>query len=201
MNPIEYKQAQVDDIEAGVLKATLSKYGNVDDQGDIMLKGCYDDWLIENDGKPLPMLKGHDVSAWPIGSWVNIESDDEGLKAEGKLAIEDNPDAEIAAKLIKAGLVTGVSVGFRMLKGKHTTRLSGDYGRDISKVELMEASITPFRPANKEAIVDAIDGADVESIYKALDYAGIARTALLEWRLGRAAGQAVSETLRKRGWR
>ena len=201
MSEIEYKQVQVAGIDEGVLRATLFKYGNVDDQGDIMVKGCYDDWLARNEGRPLPMLKGHDVSAWPIGSWEEIKSDDEGLKAIGRLAIEENPDAATAAKMIKAGLVTGVSVGFRMFAGKAVTRSGGGMGRNITGAELMEASITPFRPANKEAVVDAIDGEDVESIYKALDYAGIARTALLEWRLGRAAGQAVSETLRKRGWR
>ena len=178
MSDLIYKQAEVSSPQSGVLWAWLSRYGNMDDQMDIMEKGCFADWMRENGDKPVPILKGHDITEFPLGFWEEFEESDEGLKATGRLAMQDNPEAQTAANLIKKGMVTGVSVGFAMLDGEPVRRPNGAYGRNIKKAFLMEASITPFRPANPLAVVEAIDGDEVKNIYKAADPVAAARKAV-----------------------
>lgn len=167
-NEIIHKQAEITSPEAGIIHAWLSRYGNVDDQNDIVLPGAFGDWLEANGDKPVPILKGHNLSEFPLGHWRDFEETPAGLKAIGVLAMDENPEAQTAAALMRRGLVNGVSVGFKLLEGKATRRLDGKFGRDISKAWLMEASITP-RPSNPEAVITALDDEDVKAIFKGGD--------------------------------
>lgn len=187
MNEVIHKQAELSYTDEGVIKATLSRFGNVDTQGDIMLAGCFDEWLAENGDKPLHMLKAHDPKAWPLGFWTDFTADSDGLHAVGKLALEENFEAQTAAKMIKSGMVDGVSVGFRMLAGKMVPRDMGVMGRDIRKAHLMEASITPYKPANEEAVISEIDGEETKNIYKMEGMEDLVREAMERWKLQRAA--------------
>ena len=196
---IIYKQGELNmSADGRKLSAILSKFGNIDEQNDIMCRGCMDAWHAARGNKPLPMLKGHDIKAWPLGVWEDFEVTDGGLRATGTLALEENEDAVTASKLIRKGLVTGVSVGFAMLKGDVVMRPDGTRGRNIREADLKEASLTPFRPANPEAVVEAIDGENVEDVFKTLDLEGITRKALSEWSLERAIADAFARPFRAR---
>ena len=199
MSELIYKQGEVDiSADGRKLSAILSKFGNIDEQNEIMCAGCMDAWMTDRGNKPLPMLKGHDIKAWPLGVWDDFKVTDEGLRATGTLALEENEDAVTASKLIRKGLVTGVSVGFAMIKGDVVMRPDGTRGRNIRVADLKEASLTPFRPANPEAVIEAIDGENVEDVFKSLDVDGITRKALSEWRLERVVTDAFARALRER---
>ena len=198
MTDLIYKQAEVSTSGQGILNAWLSRYGNEDDQMDIMEKGCFADWLMVNGGKPVPILKGHNISEFPLGHWEDFVETDEGLKATGRLALEENPEAQTAAGLIRKGMVSGVSVGFQMLAGVPARRANGRMGRNITKAWLMEASITPFRPANPEAVVEEIDGDEVKNIYKASDPLAFTRKVMADWQAEKEAERALRIALAQR---
>ena len=200
MSELVIKRAEISSPKAGIIHAWLARYGNIDDQQDIMLAGSFSDWLEANGDKPVPILKAHNISEFPLGHWQDFEETSEGLKATGHLAMDDNPEAQTAAALIRSCMVSGVSVGFKLIEGKAVRRADGKYGRDIAKAWLMEASITPFRPANPEAVITALDAADVKNIFrKAGDAgeivsAGCARLEAEYW-----ASELVREVARREG--
>ena len=187
MRDIVYKQASIDYSGDAKLKALLSQFGNLDTEGDIMVEGCYDKFLAKQGDKPLRMLKAHDKKDWPLGWWTNLRVDSEGLHADGQLAVEENPEAAVAANLIKSGMVDGVSVGFILKAGKRMIRDKGVIGRDVTEAEVFEASIVPVKPANPAAVVGEIDGAKVQSIYKMELVEELTREAMEQWKLHRAA--------------
>ena len=196
MHDVVYKQAGLNYSGDAKLSALLSKFGNLDSEGDIMREGCYDKFLAKQGDKPLRMLKAHQKNDWPLGWWTNLRVDSEGLHADGQLAVEENPEAAVAAKMLKAGMVDGVSVGFILKAGKRMIREQGVIGRDVTEAEVFEASIVPVKPANPAAVVGEIDGAKVQSIYK-MDVETrnevleeLTREAMEEWRFERAAVEA-----------
>lgn len=99
-------------------------------------------------GTPIVMLWSHDPSA-PIGKW-NVTEDARGLRAEGQI-IKDIAKGKEAISLISAGVVTGLSIGFRTRAAER-----GDKGvRILTDVQLEEVSLTAF-PAQPGARVTAV---------------------------------------------
>ena len=196
MSELIYKQAaDIASPELGVIEATLSKFGNVDRQGDIMEIGCFDAWMLKNGDKPLRMMNSHRLDEFQLGEWVDFKLDSSGLKATGKLDIDFNPSAKVAANLIKQGKVNGVSIGFQLLKGDSVVRKDGTRGRNIYDADLKEASVVAFDPANELATVESIDGESVSSVYKSADYVRICKEAMEEWRLEQVAREALYKVL------
>lgn len=193
------KRAEIASPEAGKIHAWLSKYGVEDDQRDILFPDSFAAWREANGGKPVPILKGHNISEFPLGHWDEFVETDEGLKATGHLALDDNPEAQVAAGLIRKGLVSGVSVGFKLLEGKAVRRADGAYGRDIKKCWLMEASITPFRPANPESVILDLADEDVKTIFKAGDPAAIAAAGCAKLEAEYWASELVREVAKREG--
>ena len=75
----------------------------------------------------------------PIGVWDEVIEDEVGLSVRGRLFI-GAPNADHAARLIRAGSVSGLSIGFRTQR--YETRSDG--GRDLFDIELWEVSIVAF---------------------------------------------------------
>jgi HK97 family phage major capsid protein len=94
------------------------------------------------------MLAGHTD---PVGVWDSIAVDGEGLKVAGRLLVDDVPEAKSTRALVRAGAVTGLSVGF--ITKKSAPRTGG--GRTISDLDLVEVSIVAV-PANPGATVTNI---------------------------------------------
>jgi len=79
-----------------------------------MAPGVFDKSLDEA-ARGLPLLLFHDGQRFPIGvsdKWKSVKSD--GL--HGVWRLDDDPDAQRAAKLARDGLLTGLSVGFVPLR-------------------------------------------------------------------------------------
>ena len=137
------------------IKAILSKTGNIDSDGDIIMPGAFDETLAKN--PTLQMLQMH-RRGHIIGKWSNLRMDGDLLKADGVLYAgkDDGYDmARMTARLIKENLMQGVSIGFRPLKWSSVQeegRGRFNYGWDIEKLELLEASIVDA-PANDAATV------------------------------------------------
>lgn len=117
--------------DEGVIEAYVSIFGNVDSDGDIIMRGAF----LESLAKKLP------VGCWshewdePIAKTLEAYEDNKGLyvKAQFVMTVQR---AKEAFELIKAGVIDEFSIGFRILDWEYD-----DAGhRVIKKVRLYEWS-------------------------------------------------------------
>lgn len=129
--------------DTGDIKGIAWPWGVRDRVGDIMNAGAL------ATPSTVPMLMNHDQSA-VVGVWDEIKSTDRGLEVSGHLLVRDVERAGEVRALIKAGAMTGLSIGFRTLDAKRTRE-----GREITAAELVEISVVAI-PANPGAVVTSI---------------------------------------------
>lgn len=104
---------------------------------------------------PFPLLSQHDHES-PIGHVVKAEVTDEGIAIEADIAKgTDLWYIERAWKQIKAGLVRGLSIGFRPLKAEP---IKGHALRYL-KYEIFELSVVTIQ-ANADCSIATIKSAD-----------------------------------------
>lgn len=125
---IEVK-AHLTATDAGEITGTAWPFGSADRVGDTILKGAFDQ------PTSLPMLFAHD-QAQVIGVWDQIAETDTGLTVKGRLLVDDVERAREVRAMIRAGAVTGLSIGFVTTDATHTTK-----GRNIAKLALHEISV------------------------------------------------------------
>lgn len=135
-----------------------SVYNSVNDRGFSILPGAYDE-VIASGEKPL-MFFNHDQYTVPIGKWLDLCSDEHGLKVVGELT-EGNKQADQLYPALKHGSVNGLSVciWFDSEAFENNT---------LSRVaELPEISIVSF-PSDKAARITEALSADQEKIISQL---------------------------------
>ena len=136
--------------DAGRFAGYASVWGNVDSDGDILLRGAFD-YSLRNYGKP-KMFFNHDWSSIPVGRYDVVKEDDHGLYVEG----EFTPGLAAAAAVhaaMKHGTLDGLSVGG--LVKSTDAEMTADGKRLIRRwTRLIEISPVVF-PANDAARVDA----------------------------------------------
>ena len=118
------------------LAGYASRFDKVDLSGDVVRIGAFSASLLSRD-MPVPMLYQHDTET-PIGVWDRVVEDEVGLYVEGRLIL-DNELARRTAKLIKAGSLLGLSIGFKTQRAK-----ANEQGRELLDIELWEVSIVAF---------------------------------------------------------
>lgn len=130
-----------------------SIFGNIDSYNEVVAKGAFVDSLkaIQAKGRPVPVLWQH-RSGQPIGVYESLSEDDTGLLVKGRLLKDEVAQAAEAWALMKAGAVSGLSIGYYVRDDSmdEKTRV-----RTLKAVDLIEVSLVTF-PANDEARVDAI---------------------------------------------
>ena len=141
-NRLEFKAAfAVSD--AGEITGTAWPFGTPDRVGDVIEKGAF------NAPAALPMLFAHD-QAQVIGVWDEITETTEGLTVKGRLLVDEVTRAAEVRAMIRAGAVTGLSIGFVT---KASTRHAK--GRTISALELHEISVVAV-PAHPGAQITSV---------------------------------------------
>ena len=146
------------DAEARTFRGHLAVFNNVDKQNDVILETAFDKSLKEN--TTVPLLWSHDPSK-PIGR-LELAKDKIGLRAKGYLT-EGVAAAEEAYRLLKEGVVKGLSIGYKTIKSKVK-----DGVRELSELRLYEGSLVVF-PANEFATVtDVKSEADLEDFKESL---------------------------------
>jgi len=142
--------------ETGEFCGYGSVFGVKDSYGDIVIKGAFEESLKAWEGKErMPaMLWMHDTNE-PIGVYTKIEEDDEGLFVEGKLLIDDDPLAKRAHGHLKAGSLSGLSIGYNLDEYHYDSEKKAFI---LEKINLWEVSLVTF-PANDEARVQQVKNA------------------------------------------
>jgi HK97 family phage major capsid protein/HK97 family phage prohead protease len=100
---------------------------------------------------PLPLLWQHDAKS-PIGNVTAARVTDAGIEITAQIAKGVSAEIDRAWSLIKAGLVRGLSIGF---KGLEAEPIKGTYGVTFKAWEWLELSAVTI-PANHEATIVSI---------------------------------------------
>jgi len=139
--------------EKGTVSGYASRFNAKDYGGDTVQPGAFTATLREHKArgsKPL-FLWQHDQTA-PIGIWTKVEEDDKGLFVEGKLITEASRGADAHA-LLKAGALSGLSIGYRVRKARPAG--GRERGRLLDDLDLVEISLVSF-PMLDTARVDSV---------------------------------------------
>ncbi len=147
----KFKLANLD--EKGAFTGFASIYGNTDSYGDAVMPGAFTKTIQESGGE-IPILYQHHE---PIGKGRLIDQQD-GLSIEGNLILEV-PTASSAYALAKAGVIKGLSIGYKTIKDQwdHVKKT-----RQLLEVKLYEVSLVTF-PANPLATITGVKSADMRN--------------------------------------
>jgi len=164
--PLAFKASR-----SGVLEGYASTFGNVDQGGDVVLKGAFARTLVEHEreGTMPVMLWSHD-QARPIGRWMDMHEDDFGLYVRGKLNLQTT-DGKNAYEHVEAGDVQGLSIGYGVFDGEY----SGD-AYLLKSIDLREVSAVAM-PMNRRARIGGVKQLQSKSeLVDLLREAGIAKS-------------------------
>lgn len=144
------------------LVSFIASTASEDRMGDVIRQ---DGWDLKAYKKNPVVLFGHDHSK-PIGKAHNIRVKDGALTADFEFAsAEVDEFAAKIGRMVKAGYLNAVSVGFQPLEVK--PRKNGGY--EFLKSELLEISVVSV-PANSEALAFAKSlGIDQSRVFAAND--------------------------------
>ena len=165
MNRLIYKTTQLGDVidadeKAGIVKGYASVFGNIDSDGDIIMRGAYKKTIQENRSR-IKYLYQHDLEK-PLGKMIHLEEDDKGLIFEAEI-----PKTQLGKdviELMKAGVITENSVGIMPIQRE----MKGDY-REISEVKLYEVSAVTLAANDQAMILDVKGNVDMEKVAKRYD--------------------------------
>lgn len=175
--------------ESGEFSGYAAVFGNVDSCGDIILPGAFSkdlDWFLENGA----ICWQHDWNT-PIGRPIEAREDTKGLFVRGSLV--DTTAGEDARKLMLAGIVRKLSIGFSPLEEERITPanlpsfLGGDvdpddslnamkWGRALKRIKVFDVSPVTI-PANELAAISAVKG-NLPVGYKLGDHSEAVRDAV-----------------------
>lgn len=113
-----------------------SLFDRADLSGDIVRRGAFSASLLSQKSDSLPILLGHDPSR-VIGIWDRAFEDATGLFVSGR--INEDPKHASQIKLIKSGVLSGLSIGFRTRRARPKLR-----GRELFELDLFEVSVVAF---------------------------------------------------------
>lgn len=114
-----------------------SLWGVADLAGDVVVPGAFAVSVARRGPGGVRMLYQHGERT-PVGVWTRIEEDDRGLKVEGRI-LDVTPEGRMAAALVRAGCLDGLSIGFRAVRARRDGRL-----RVLAEVDLWEVSLVTF---------------------------------------------------------
>ncbi|MFT4074265.1 MAG: HK97 family phage prohead protease [Asticcacaulis sp.] len=120
------------------IEGYASRFGLRDLNDDVVVAGAFRDTLLNTGVKGVRMLYQHQVRS-PVGVWDELREDAIGLYVRGRI-LDLNAEARMVGSLVKAGVVDGLSIGFRAVKSRKD---SGSL-RVLTVVELWEISIVTF---------------------------------------------------------
>lgn len=127
-----------------------ARFGEPDSSGDVIHPMAFER-LKKSETMP-KLLWQHDPLC-PIGVWEEAYTDTVGLLVTGMLLTQITL-AQEAAVLVKAGVVDGLSIGYRVVRSEQIKTASGN-GRHLLDLDVVEISLVTFPMASKARVVQA----------------------------------------------
>ncbi len=152
------------DKEEGILKATITTFGNTDKVGDIMDDKCLDkfmdDFKTDPDKNRVRLLFNHNRDVI-LGKFTKFEKTATGIEGTAKLS--DTSSSRDVKELVKDGVLDSMSIGFR---AKEYSMMEGEddegrptHGVRFLEIELSEVSVVDS-PANELATINSLKSVD-----------------------------------------
>ena len=152
----KFTLSEMDDT-AGTFTGYAAIWGAVDSYGDVVNKGAFRHSLKDNG--TFPLLWSHNVEN-PIGIIIPKE-DGQGLKVEGHINLDVQRGKEIRS-LMKQGAVSGLSIGYQVVKSDPDT-VDKVNVRRLKEIKLWEISPVVFQ-ACPGATVGAVKSNESEAL-------------------------------------
>lgn len=153
------------------------------------------EWAKEfaSSGRPLPMYVNHNSDQIPVGEWTDIEMDDDGMNAKGRLFLNTTTGSDLYQVMCESpNMFGGVSVGayadeYQWVKEDGTPMTVGsdnvyeDGFFQITKGGLRETSVV-MHPNNPKAEIKKLEyfredgSADLKVLEEALRDAGLSKS-------------------------
>lgn len=149
------------DDAKGTFEGYGAVFGNVDSQGDIIVKGAFQSYLKNHSPNEVKLLWQHDTAS-PIGVYESIKEDAEGLYVKGRLLVNDVEKAREAYALLKANAISGLSIGYS-INWPNGAKMGQDGNRYLSDLSLWEISVVTF-PSNPAANIESIKANEIETV-------------------------------------
>ena len=175
--PVDLKSVEAD----GTFSGYASLFGQVDLGQDLVMPGAFRESLTARGLQGVKLLFQHDPNE-PIGVWLELREDVQGLFVRGRLMPEVTRAREVLS-LMRAGALDGLSIGFRTVSGR-TDPKSGV--RRLDKIDLWEISIVTF-PMLPQARVSTVKRSLSQPQRRGLHRGGRTEVARLANALRRAA--------------
>ncbi|WP_296125408.1 HK97 family phage prohead protease [Pseudomonas sp. Ga0074129] len=139
--------------DTGEFEGYGSVFGVEDSSGDVVVRGAFsaslERWAAK--GRLPALLWQHNMSE-PIGVYTEMREDETGLYVKGRLLIDADPLAKRAHGHMKAGSLSGLSIGY-MLDDYEYDKEKGIW--ILKAIDLWEVSLVTF-PANDEARISDV---------------------------------------------
>jgi HK97 family phage prohead protease len=141
--------------ERGSFCGYLSVFDVIDSYREVVAPGAFKGTLEEwgNKGQLPPLLWQH-RAAEPIGPFTSMKEDAKGLYVEARLLVDDIARAREAWALLKAKVISGMSIGFSVMPGGEEYDSRAGIAI-LTEVDLWEGSLATF-PANEAAVVETV---------------------------------------------
>jgi len=139
--------------ETGEFEGYGSVFGVKDSYSDIIVPGAFQKSLAgwSEKGRLPALLWQHNMQE-PIGIYTEMREDETGLYVKGRLLINDDPLAKRAHAHMKAGSLSGLSIGY-VLNDYEYDKDKGAFM--LKEIDLWEVSLVTF-PANDEARISEV---------------------------------------------
>ena len=161
------------DENTGEFSGYASVFGNVDDGGDIVVKGAFAETIVEDFAR-IKILALHNGCWLPVGKPIELREDDHGLFIRGK--ISDTSMGRDIQTLLKDGVLNELSIGYEAIDYEIDEVAHVRY---LKRIKLWEVSIVTWA-MNDQATID-----DVKSLAEEL------RTEAMSGKMSRARLNAL----------
>lgn len=144
--PFELVDLKATDGGGHTFTGYASTFGNVDQGGDVVMRGAFDATLDKRARRPL--LWQHDLRE-PIGVEQSLKADDKGLLGTWKIV--DTARGGDAYKLLKAGAIDSMSIGYVA----EDVQFDDTGVRLLKSIDLLECSVVSLA-MNEQAQVTSV---------------------------------------------
>ena len=141
-----------------LIEGYASLWGQADLNGDVTAKGAFLDSLKRTGAGGVRMLHQHESRA-VVGVWDEMLEDERGLLVRERI-MDWSAEARLARALGRAGVMDGLSIGFRSHRARRDGRL-----RVLVEVELWEVSLVtfPMLPGARFGVL-GVSGSRIEAV-------------------------------------
>src|SRR5690606_21562109 len=142
-------KAEVSIDDTGTVTGIAWPFGKPDSYGDLIEPSAF------SFAPEIPMLMEHDGRK-VVGIWNSYAVTDKGLEVKGRLLVEGVDPAKEARRYMKAGVMRGLSIGYRL--HEHKARPEG--GRVLTNLTITEISLCrrPVHPDAAAEVKSIIEG-------------------------------------------